>query len=200
LCQTDAPPRDRGTSSRVRTNGRYVASRGPRIFPPHKYLLPSSGQTYPLQFHLFCLSLLRLSIVESVFPSQNHVLASQARGVRRLLAARQGCCRGCSPSRPSCSPVAPRAGARPTLLSWLSRRCLPSAVPPLGHWRRCLRWGTGKLHALPPTPHRRQAPQRQASIHPSNKVKAHAASVCFKCFRCFRDILQKYIEMLHMLQ
>jgi hypothetical protein len=38
-------------------------------------------------------------------------------------------------------------------------------------------------------------------------LKVHVANVCFKCFRCFRGMLQvfmrmlqKYIEMLHMLQ
>jgi hypothetical protein len=32
-----------------------------------------------------------------------------------------------------------------------SRRCSPSAVPPLGYRRHCLRWGTGELHVSSPT-------------------------------------------------
>jgi hypothetical protein len=30
-------------------------------------------------------------------------------------------------------------------------QCSPSALPLLGHQQRCLRWGTGELHAPPPT-------------------------------------------------
>jgi hypothetical protein len=60
--------------------------------------------------------------------------ARQARGAHRLLATRQGCCKGCSPSRALCLSVAPHAVLASTALA-ASHRCSPSAVPPLGHQR-----------------------------------------------------------------
>jgi hypothetical protein len=59
----------------------------------------------------------------------------QTGGAHRLLASRQWCCRGCSLSRPPCSPVSPRASAHPTLLSWPCAGAHSTTLPPLGHQR-----------------------------------------------------------------
>jgi hypothetical protein len=111
----------RGHPSRARTNRRYVASHGPCIFPPYKYLFLSGGQTYPLRFHL-------LSFSPFSPPPHLELACLLARGCSS--AARHGCCRGCSPSRSPCSLVAPRTSA---------------------HLVQCLRWGTGDFDAPPVT-------------------------------------------------
>jgi hypothetical protein len=69
--------------------------------------------------------------------------ARQARGARRLLATRQGVLQGVLTEQQAA--VLANTALAP------AHRCSPSAVPPLGHRKCCLCWGTGELHAPPPT-------------------------------------------------
>jgi hypothetical protein len=90
--------------------------------------------------------------VSSISPSWSLWLSSSSR--IHMLAAR-----GCSPSRGCSSAVGRSPGVlqgvlveqAAVLASCSSRRWLPSAMPQLGHRRRCLWWGTSEFHAPPLT-------------------------------------------------
>jgi hypothetical protein len=80
-----------------------------------------------------------LLVPASCCPTRAH----QVGGARQLLAAHQGCLL----SRPLCSPGAPLHQCLTNAALTASCRCSSSAMPPLGHRRRCLHLGTGELLA-----------------------------------------------------
>jgi hypothetical protein len=136
-----------GRPSRARTNRCYVASCNPHIFSP-QISTPVRWPDLSLRFYLLSdLSLSSISPSWSLWlssPSRTRMLASQ--GVLASCWRSRWCLcspgRGCAPSRPPCSPVAPRAGTHSVLLS----RPRTSARPV-----QCLRWSTSELHVSSPT-------------------------------------------------
>jgi hypothetical protein len=87
---------------------------------------------------------------------------------------------GCSPNKSPCSLVAPRTGARPTLLLWPRAGARPA---------QCLRWGTDELHVLPPT-FAPASSSAKMSLH-SSMQQGDIALENASC-KCFRGVLQMF--------